>query len=304
MSLDDYVQVAVSMQFSDNIGKPFQPEENDSFVVQASFNGNTYEIVLGQPAHNAFTGKIVMRIRNGFNLSFISCSRAAMDNKWVIDDLNTLFGEHPTTNWCPDELNSLFNWAFRKYFMETKNNTADELPEWMMDGFVSPVPPTLQDNDFKAELEAQRLKEEEQEAQRYREEQVRLRQETQERLRIFKENEAKKEAEQQRLREIALAAEKARLEAEEKARLEAEEKARVEAEKKAREVKIAQSKKWYMLNLHNKKFARDQSFASQIFEKFNADEIKMLNNLFEDSHVGKETVKTWWEEFKNTQIDF
>jgi hypothetical protein len=308
MSLDDYVQVAVSMQFSEGIGKPFQPEEGDGYIIQASSNGKTYELILGQPNNLAFTGKIVMRIRNGSNLSSISCSRIAMTNQWVIDDLNQLFGEHPNTNFCPDELNSFFNWALTKYFIETKGNNPSQLPEWLMDGFVNPVPPTLKDSDFKEQLEIERKKDEEKEA-------IRLREETQERLRRYREEQAKQVQIQAILRATAAErqeAEKLRLaevqhQEAEALRIKQEAEKIAEAKKeeaKAREVKVAQSKKWFILNVINNKFDKTQSFNSQYYHKFNWNDIEMLNSLFCDSSIGLETIKTWWVEYTTSKIDF
>jgi hypothetical protein len=82
------------------------------------------------------------------------------------------------------------------------------------------------------------------------------------------------------------------------------EEAKKEAEAKAREVKIAQSKKWFILNVINNKFDKTQSFAYEAFTKFNEKDIVMLNSLIRDSSIGLETIKTWWVEYTTSKIDF
>jgi hypothetical protein len=300
MSLDDYVQVALSIQYSESqVGKPFQPEENDSFVIQASFNCHKYDVILGKQAPGFGSG-VVMRIKNGDKvISSLNCRRLAHSNTWILIDRTQLFGEYPEDNFCPAELNKFFNWCFRKYYLECANYNELLIPDWTNENYANPSAPQLKDTSFKAQLEALRLEEERKEEEKRLAEERRLLEERRqtEIARLEKERLERVRIENERRK----AEEKVRLENE---RREAEEKVRREAEEKALKTKLDQSKKWFVVTMFNKNFDRTQSFGSQMLIKLDEKELEMLNNLLKDAQVGKSKIETWWNEFKNQKIDF
>lgn len=307
MSLENYVTAAVALQFSDSVGKPFQPEENDSFVIQASSaeENQKFEVILGKPSDQGLASAVVMRIYNGDEFSALACRRLAMTNTWVIVDKTQLFGEYPETDLCPAELNSMFNWAFAKFYNEC---TSLCVPAWTQEGYVnSPIPTATDSAKFKADLEAQRRKEEKEAEEKYLAEE-KARREAEAKLRAEEEAKAARRAVEyaryaKEQADKAAAFEKARLEQVEQIRSQQAAAQRL-AEEKALSVKLENSKKWFMKNLFNKNFDRTQTFGSQMFDKFVTADLEIFNTILADAQIGKSHVEAWWNEYKTNPINF
>jgi hypothetical protein len=297
-TMDDLVQIALSMQFSDPdaIGKPYQPDgEKDSFVIQgsASASGPFYDVILGKPSDDKFDSVLVLRVRtHTWARSSFTFFRLGASTKWVFGSEIALQGV-PQNRFCPDELNSFFNWSFRLYYTQCCDDNL--IPFVFTEGAKDQGDaPKLIDSNLGADWQAAR---ENQEAIA-REEEEKARAEEEERLRRI----AIRAAEEERLHRIAIrAAEVERIRLADEARRiadEAQRKKREGEEKaKAQQAKIIAAKTWFKNTLRTNNFAKEGTFAAQ-FYRLNDKDVSQFDIFMKDSDIGQVNLANWWNEYK------
>ena len=303
-NMDDLVQIALSMQFSDpdSIGKPYQPDgENDSFVIQgsASQSGPFYDVIIGKPNEPKFGSVIVLRVRTtGWARVSYTFFRLADSTKWIFGPATPVKGFN-ADRFCPDELNEFFNWAFRLYYTECTNDNI--LPAHFEKGAKDAGDaPKLIDSNLAAGWKAAR---EEEERKAREEEERETREELERRMKLEEEEERMAEAYR---KELARRIEAEAIRKTEEARVIAEraillkkqkEEAAEEEAKKAEQAKIIGAKTWFKNTLRASNFIKEGLFSTQ-FDRFSDKDVNQFDAFLKDAQIGQEKLAQWWNEYK------